>query len=113
MNRICPAGKRDLKNEITAQIRLYRRRRTQAIRLVCMEHVQTTAVRIGVDGHWRYTKLAAAAKNAQRDLAAIGNQNLAKGSHQSRILTGGRLAALAVTQATEREAGHADRSLQG
>jgi hypothetical protein len=94
MDRIGATGLCDLKDAITSQVRFDRGCRPQPIRLICMKHVQTAAVCIGVDRDWRNTKLAAGAKDAQCDLTAIGNQDLAKGSHQSRILTAGSLAAL-------------------
>jgi hypothetical protein len=44
--------------------------------------MQRAAVHIGIDGNRRNAQLTARTKQTKRYLAAVGNQDLAKGSHQ-------------------------------
>jgi hypothetical protein len=44
--------------------------------------MQCAAVRVGIDSHGCDAQLMARTNQAQCDLAAIGNQDLAKRSHQ-------------------------------
>ena len=82
MNRIRTAIAGDLKNAISPQVRIHRRSGSKAVSLIRMLHMQCAAIRIGIDGNRRDAQLAAGAKQTQRDLAAIGNQDFAKGRHQ-------------------------------
>jgi hypothetical protein len=45
-------------------------------------HMQSAAVRIGIDRHRRDAELAARTKQTKCNLAAVGDQDLAQGSHQ-------------------------------
>ena len=63
------------------EIRLARRRGADADVVVGEAHVQRLAVGLGIDGDRLNAELAAGADDAQRDLAAIGDQNFLK--HQS------------------------------
>jgi hypothetical protein len=47
-----------------------------------MLDMKCAAVCVGIDGHRRDAELATRTNETQRDLAAIGNEDLAKGSHR-------------------------------
>ena len=65
------------------EIRLARRRRADADVVVGEAHVQRFAIGLGVDGDRLHAELAAGADDAQRDLAAIGDQDLVEHSSSS------------------------------
>jgi hypothetical protein len=47
-----------------------------------MLDMQRTTVCVGVDSHRRDAEFTTRSHKTQRDLASVGNQDLAKGSHQ-------------------------------
>ena len=71
------------------QVALARRRRPDADLLVGEAHVQRLAVGLGVDGDGADAELLAGADDPQRDLAAVGDQDLAE--HVSAPPAAGRL----------------------
>ncbi len=62
------------------QVALRRGGRSNTGGLVCKTHVQRITVDIAVHGHRADAHLFASPDNSARDLAAIGNQDLAKWS---------------------------------
>ena len=62
------------------QIALRRRAGPDQARLVGAPHVQRAAVGLGVDGHRADAELAQRPEDPDGDLAAIGDEHLAKGA---------------------------------
>jgi hypothetical protein len=69
-------GRRDESRDL--EVRVARRRRPDAHVVVGEAHVQRLAVRLGIHRDRLDAELAARADDAQRDLAAIGDQHLLK-----------------------------------
>ena len=65
---------------VALEIALGRRRRANVHRFVGLAHVRRARVGVAVDGDRRDAELAAGADDAQRDLAAVGDENL--GEHR-------------------------------
>ena len=76
MNRIGSRSKSDLDDRVRAQIRLRRWPRPEQVGLVRDSDVQPVAIGLRVHRHRPDSELARRAKDAYRDLAAIGNENL-------------------------------------
>ncbi len=72
---------RRLDDPVASQIALRRRRCADVHRLVGLAHVRSARVGVAVHGDRRDAHLAAGADDAQRDLAAVGDQDLLE--HQS------------------------------
>ena len=81
MNRLGAGQLRRFDDPVAAQIALARRRRPDEHRFVGLAHVRRARVGVGVDGDRRDAQLAAGADDPQRDLAAVGDQDLLE--HQS------------------------------
>jgi hypothetical protein len=82
--RVDRVGLRDLRRADQrghVEVALLGRRRPDADRLVGEEHVLEVAVGLRIDGHGLDAHLAARAQDAQRDLAAIGDQDFLDLSH--------------------------------
>ena len=71
---------RGVEDAVDAQVALARWRGADRHRFVGVQHVQRGAVGLGVDGDRRIAELAAGADDADRDLAAIGNEDLHGGA---------------------------------
>jgi len=71
---------RGVENAIDAQVTLARRRGPDRHRFIGVENVQRGAVRLGVNGHRRVANFAAGAHDANRNLAAIRNQDFHRGA---------------------------------
>ena len=76
-----------LEDPFLVQIALRGRAGADEIRLVGEADVERTAVGLGVDGDRRDPQLAQRAEDADRDLAAVGDENLGEGRHLARILS--------------------------
>ena len=63
---------------VAAQVALARGRRSDVHRLVRLANVRRARVGVAVDGHGSDSHLTTRANDAQRDLAAVGNENLGK-----------------------------------
>ena len=84
MHRIGAAGTAGFDNFVHRQIRLGGRRRAYRYRLVRHADMQRMAVGLGIDRHGFDAHAAGSLDDAAGDLAAIGNQYLAKqGLHQN------------------------------
>ena len=70
------------------QIALGRRRRADAHALVGHAHPHARGVRLRVHGHGGHAHLAAGADHAQRDLAAVGDEDLVEHGCQSMTASG-------------------------
>src|SRR6266404_8568446 len=78
MDRIGAARACGGEDVVDDEVALRRRRRADRVRVVGDQHVQGRAVGLGVDGDTLDAELAAGARDADRDLAAIGDQHAAQ-----------------------------------
>jgi hypothetical protein len=76
MNRICPVAPGGIQYPVDIKIALRRGRCPEMGGFIGLADMQGGAIRVGVDGHGADTHLTQCAYNPQRDLAAIGDQNL-------------------------------------
>ena len=83
MDRLCARALRDLDDAVAAQVALGRRPRPEQVGLVRDGDVQLVAIGLGVDGDGRDPELAERAEDADRDLAAIGDEHLRERLHAS------------------------------
>jgi hypothetical protein len=74
-----------LDEAVAQQVGLRRGRRADAHGLVGREHEGRAGVRVGVHGHRGDAQVAAGADDAQRDLAAVGDEQLADGPHSGML----------------------------
>ena len=72
-----PDRRRDVDELVDAQVGLGRGVAAEGVRLVGQPRVQGVAVGVGVDGHAAEAGVAAGPDDADRDLAPVGDQNLA------------------------------------
>ena len=79
-----PARPRGVEHTVDAQVRLARGGRPDGQRLVGEPHVQGRPVLFREDGHRANPHLAAGADHAHRDLAAVGDEDLAERAHAHR-----------------------------
>ena len=77
MNRLRTRTSSNVEDQITAEIGFCSRGRPQAIRLVRFKDMKRSTVRVRIDGNRMDAKLTTAPQDAERDLATIGDQNLA------------------------------------
>ena len=68
----------DVDDLVDAQVALARGRRADGVRLVGHAHVERRAIGVGVDGDGADAHLAQRAGDADGDLAAVGDEDLAK-----------------------------------
>ena len=81
-----PGGRDD---PVDGEIALGRGRRSQQHRLVGEQHVERLPVGLGEDGDAGDAHLAAGSDDPDRDLAAIGDEDLLeRGAHDARIIAG-------------------------
>jgi len=78
MDRVGTAFLRRVDDVVDDEVRLGRRRRPDRVGLVGEADVQRLAIRVGVDRDRADTHLAAGAMDPDGDLAAVGDQHLAK-----------------------------------
>ena len=76
MDRLGAAALRGLEDPLDREVRLARRRRPDRVCLVGEPHVERLAVRFGIDRYRGDSHLATRADHPDRDLAAIGDQEL-------------------------------------
>ena len=76
MHRAGAGALRGLDERLDLQIALGRRRRADQVRLVGVRDVERAAVGLRVDGDRAEPELAQRAEDADRDLTAVGDQNL-------------------------------------
>src|SRR5581483_8125837 len=75
MDRVGAADQRRGDDVRNVEIRAHHRAGTDAERLVGVAHVQRLAIDVGEDGDGRHAELVTRAIDAQRDLAAVGDQD--------------------------------------
>src|SRR4051794_6425179 len=75
----------DLEDLVDVQVRLRRRPGPEQVRLVGALHVDGVAVELGVDGDSRHAELLAGADDADRDLPAVGDEDLPEHGRRGRI----------------------------
>src|SRR5260370_13509876 len=78
MKRRGAMGVRDLDDPVELEVRLGGRCGADVMRLVRVANVDRVAVRVRIDRGGRDAQLAACAHDADRDLAAIGDEDLTK-----------------------------------
>ena len=76
MDRARPGAQRGLDERLDLQVALRRGRRPDQVRLVGVRDVQRAAVRLRIDGDRAEPELAQRARDADRDLASIRDENL-------------------------------------
>src|SRR5215212_6564975 len=81
MDRLGAGPPRSVDDPLLVEVALGGRARSDQVRLVGDGGVEGQAVGIRVDGHGPDPELAKGAKNPDRDLAAVGDQNLSERSH--------------------------------
>ncbi len=77
MDGVGPAAHREIDDGVPSQIALPRGRRPDAVRLIGEQHRQPQAVGLGIDRHGADPPLAAPADHPHRDLAPVGDEDLA------------------------------------
>jgi hypothetical protein len=82
MNSFSAAPAGDLQDSVAAEIGIHRGCWAEAVCLVGVQHVERGAVGVGIDGDRRDAELTAGTDEAECDLAAIGDEDLAYGGHQ-------------------------------
>ena len=80
MNGVGAGLLRGIEDSVDAQVTLARWRRTDRHRFIGVKDVQRGAVRLGVNGHRWVAHFAAGAHDADRDLAAIRDQDFHRGA---------------------------------
>src|SRR3546814_4243539 len=79
----CGAGLlRSRENLIDQEIRILRRRRADANGLVGLAHMQRLGIRVAIDRDRAIAETLRAADHTDRDLATVGDQNLAESGHR-------------------------------
>ena len=79
MNRLCARFSGNIKNQVSAQIRLRGWRRSQSIRLIRFEHMQSGAISVRINSDCSNSEFTAGTPDAERNLAAIRDQNFTEG----------------------------------
>ncbi len=85
MDGVGASASRSRQNHVDIQVGLTRRGNPDRHRLIGETNVQSVAVEVRMDRDGLNAHRAAGAQNAQSDLAAIGNQDFAKGLHRFRF----------------------------
>src|SRR6478736_10463277 len=80
MDRLRAAATRDVDEALCLEIALARRRGADEIRLVAGRDVQRVGIRFGVHSYGKDAKTLRGARNAHRNLAAIGYEDLVEHS---------------------------------
>ncbi len=78
MNGVAPGDQRRADDGRDVVVRPRRLRRADADRLIGQPHRQRLSIGIAVRHHRAHTQVVAGAQNPERDLAPVGNQNLAE-----------------------------------
>ena len=80
VDRVGPGLRRHLEDLRDVQIRIGGGLPTEGVRLVRHRHMQPVHVRLGVDGDAGQIRIAAGTGDADRDLAAVGDEDFAHGT---------------------------------
>src|SRR5262249_19625992 len=95
MDGLGTAARDHVDDGVRVQVALRSRLAAERVRLVGVPHVRGVAVELGVHGDRRHAELAARAHDADRDLASVGDEQLAerRGGHGLLLerLDGGRI----------------------
>jgi CDP-diacylglycerol---glycerol-3-phosphate 3-phosphatidyltransferase len=76
MDGLRPGALRDIENTLDREVALGRRSRSEEERFVRVGDVQRSAVALGIDTDRADAELAKCAEDADRDLSAVGNEDL-------------------------------------
>ena len=78
MDRLRPGRERGFDDGVAAQVALARRRRADAMRFVAGRDVHGVGVGVGIDRDGAHAHAPRGARDATRDLAAIGDEDAVK-----------------------------------